>query len=74
MGYVGNPNTVFLEDCLGLEWKNLSHGNAGLWNKDDVNIILVKAPTGDEHIKNYRGWGALDMKYVGHETPQTKGT
>ena len=33
-----------------------------------------KAPTGDEHIKNYRGWGGLDMKYIGHETPQTKGT
>ena len=33
---------VFLEDCLGLEWKNLHHGNAGMWNKDDVNIIGVK--------------------------------
>ena len=38
-----------------------------LWN-------TIKAPTGDEHIKNYRGWGGLDMKYIGHETPQTKGT
>merc|ERR1711990_613858 len=65
---------VFLEDCLGLEWKNLHHGNAGMWNRDAVNIIAVKAPTGDEHIKNYRGWGGLDMKYIGHETPQTKGT
>ena len=33
---------VFLEDCLGVEWKNLHHGNAGMWNKDDVNIIGVK--------------------------------
>ena len=33
---------VFLEDCLGFEWKNLRHGNAGMWNKDDVNIIAVK--------------------------------
>jgi len=33
---------VFLEDCLGLEWKNLHHGNAGMWNRDDVNIIAVK--------------------------------
>ena len=33
---------VFLEDCLGFEWKNLHHGNAGMWNKDDVNIIAVK--------------------------------
>ena len=37
-----NPKKVFLEDCLGLEWKNLHHGNAGMWNKDDVNIIAVK--------------------------------
>ena len=33
---------VFLEDCLGFEWKNLHHGNSGMWNKDDVNIIGVK--------------------------------
>ena len=74
MGNRQYPNKVFLEDCLGFEWKNLSHGNSGMWNKDDVNIVGVKAPVGDEHIKNYRGWGGIDMKYVGHETPQTKGT
>ena len=33
---------VFLEDCLGFEWKNLRHGNSGMWNKDDVNIVGVK--------------------------------
>ena len=41
-----------------------------------LNLLLnaSQAPVGDEHIKNYRGWGGLDMKYIGHETPQTKGT
>ena len=44
---------VFLEDCLGVEWKNLHHGNAGMWNKDDVNIIGVKESFLEIFLKSY---------------------
>merc|ERR1711970_335952 len=66
---------VIIEDVLGIEWKNLSHAESGMWDKSNLKVrglINLKAPEGDEHIKNYRGWGPYDMRYIGHETPQTK--